>query len=177
LGSAKTQFPYSQDAARAILKAVCRRSDRHTPYASCDKRFSSRPHSPQERRAGRFLALCGSAALAKALACVGIYGVMACLVSRRNREIGVRLALGARPGSIFRSILGHGPASTVTGEVVGIGGALGTIQLMRRIHYGVSPISPFTIARAAIPLTRRARGLQHSDPPGDESRPCGCLEA
>lgn len=95
----------------------------------------------------------GFAALALALACVGIYGVMAYMVTQRNHEIGVRMALGARPENILRLVLARGAMLTVAGVGVGIGAALIVTQLMRSLLYGVNPMDLITIAGAAILLT------------------------
>jgi ABC-type antimicrobial peptide transport system permease subunit len=95
----------------------------------------------------------GFAALALALACVGIYGVMAYLVTQRNHEIGLRMALGARPGSILRLVLARGALLTLTGAGMGIGAAMIVTRLMRSLLSGVTPMDPLTIAGAAILLT------------------------
>ncbi len=90
------------------------------------------------------LGLFGASALA--LAAVGIFGVMACVVSQRIREMGVRVALGATPGSILRLVVGRGLAMTLAGVVVGLVAAAGLTRLMSGLLFGVSAIDPWTFA-------------------------------
>ena len=92
------------------------------------------------------------AGLALVLACVGIYGVTAYLVAQRNHEIGIRMALGARPGTILRLVLARGALLTVTGVGAGVGAAVVVTRFMRSLLYGVTPTDPLTIASAAILL-------------------------
>jgi predicted permease len=106
-----------------------------------------------EPRWAQAMLLGGFAALALALACVGIYGVMAHFVTQSNHEIGVRMALGARPGSVLRLVLGRGAILAVAGVAAGMCGALAATQLMRGLLYGVGPTDPTTVAGAAVLLT------------------------
>jgi len=82
----------------------------------------------------------GLAALALTLACVGIYGVMAYLVTQRNREIGIRVALGAHRSDILSLILGRGAKLTLTGVSIGLVAALPITRLMGALLFGVSPM-------------------------------------
>jgi putative ABC transport system permease protein len=95
----------------------------------------------------------GFAALALIMACVGIYGVMAYLVTERKHEIGIRVALGARPPEILALILGRGTKLTLTGVSIGVMAALLLAHLMRSLLFGVSPIDPPTFAAVAVLLT------------------------
>jgi predicted permease len=92
------------------------------------------------------------AALALALACVGIYGVISYLVGQRTREIGVRMALGAQPGDVLRLIIGHGARMALIGVAIGIGAALGLTRLMANQLFGVSAHDPLTFAGVALLL-------------------------
>jgi ABC-type antimicrobial peptide transport system permease subunit len=81
------------------------------------------------------------AASALLLAMVGLYGVIALSVGQRRREIAVRVALGARPGDVFRLIVGEGFRIAVAGVAIGLGGALATSRLLSALLYGVSATS------------------------------------
>ncbi len=93
---------------------------------------------------------------ALSLAVVGVYAVLAHTVSQRGREIGIRIALGARLVDIGRIVLGPAVALTVTGAFIGIGGALGLRQVIASVLYGFSPTDPLTIASVAALLIATA---------------------
>jgi predicted permease len=80
------------------------------------------------------------------LAVLGIYGVISYLVSERTHEIGIRLALGARPQHILQIVIGQGLRLALTGAVVGLMGALIVGRLMIGLLYGVKPTDPLTFA-------------------------------
>lgn len=92
----------------------------------------------------------GFAALALALAAVGIYGVISYSVSRRTREIGIRLALGAQVGAVRALVLRQGLAPAVAGIVGGLGLALPLSGYLRSLLYGVAPVDGLTFI--AIPM-------------------------
>jgi predicted permease len=79
------------------------------------------------------------------LAGVGIYGVVAYSVARRTREMGIRVALGADPGSVGRMVIHASMRLVAGGVVVGIGGAILTSRLLQSFLYGVSPGDPVTL--------------------------------
>jgi predicted permease len=95
--------------------------------------------------------------LALVLAAVGVYGVMAYTVSQRTREIGIRMALGARGADIVRRVVGEGAVLAGAGVGLGILGALGAAQLMRSALYGVAAVDPF--AFLIIPVLLAAVAL------------------
>jgi putative ABC transport system permease protein len=102
----------------------------------------------------RFLAtLSGAfATLALLLAAIGIYGVMAYTVSQRTTEIGVRMALGATIGTVFRQIVGDGLRLAAIGMVVGVSLAIVAARGMATLLYGIEPTHPLTLALAAAVL-------------------------
>jgi len=92
------------------------------------------------------------AALAVALACVGIYGVISYLVGQRTQEIGIRMALGAQGGDILYLVLGEGTKMALLGAAVGIAASLGLTRMMARQLFGVSAHDPFTYVGVAMLL-------------------------
>jgi putative ABC transport system permease protein len=91
--------------------------------------------------------------LATALALLGIYGVMAYSVSQRTREIGIRMAIGARQVDVSRMVMQRGIALTAAGVVVGLAASLGLSRLIRSQLFGVEPSDPGTIASVLILMT------------------------
>jgi ABC-type antimicrobial peptide transport system permease subunit len=101
--------------------------------------------------AGVLLGMFG--ALALALAVVGLYGVIAYSVSQRAREIGVRMALGARSRDVFRLVFSQGLRLTTIGLGVGFAGALVVSRVLSSVLYGVSPMDPISFGAVAVLLT------------------------
>jgi putative ABC transport system permease protein len=85
-------------------------------------------------------------AIATTLALIGIYGVLAFVVSQRTREIGIRMAIGARQRDMSAIVLRRSLAVTAIGVVVGVGASLGSSALVRSQLFGVEPSDPVTIA-------------------------------
>jgi predicted permease len=83
------------------------------------------------------------------IATVGIYGVISFAVARRTKEIGIRMALGARRGQVLGAVLKQGLSLTLTGSVLGLGLAAGVARMAASLLYGVSPTDPLTFA--AVP--------------------------
>ncbi len=92
------------------------------------------------------------ALLALAIAATGIGGVMALAVGQRRHEIGVRMAIGARPGEILRMILGQGLALALAGVALGLFGALWLTRLLQQLLFEVTPTDPLTYAGVAVVL-------------------------
>jgi ABC-type antimicrobial peptide transport system permease subunit len=91
--------------------------------------------------------------LALVLACIGIYGVLAYAVSHRLREMGVRLALGATPGTIIGQVLGGGLRLTALGVIIGVSAALALTRYLEALLYTVRPTDPAVFAFAIATLT------------------------
>ena len=89
------------------------------------------------------------AALALVLALAGVYGVLAYSVAGRTQEIGVRMALGAEPGSVLRSVVAHGMRPVLAGSAVGLAVAFGLSSLMSSMLFEVQPHDPVTYAGVA----------------------------
>ena len=94
----------------------------------------------------------GFGVLALALACVGIYGIMAYSVTQRTNEIGIRLALGAQPAQVRSMILRESTWLTVIGIVAGVASALWLTRLVKSMLYGVTPNDPVTLAAGVVLL-------------------------
>ena len=92
------------------------------------------------------------AALALALACVGIYGVTSYLVGQRTNEIGIRMALGAQRSDILHMVLGEGTKMALIGAAVGVAASLGLSRLMAKQLFGVTAYDPFTYVSVALLL-------------------------
>lgn len=101
------------------------------------------------------LAVFGGVALL--LASIGLYGVMSFAVARRTRELGIRVALGAQPGDVFRLVLLQGMTLVIAGLVLGIGVALAVTRLLASFLYGVSTMDALTFT--AIPALLTAVAL------------------
>ena len=89
------------------------------------------------------------AALSLILAAVGLYGVMSYAVSQRTREIGIRMALGARSGDAFKLIVGQGMALTAIGLTVGLAASFALTRVMVSLLFGVSATDSLTFAAMA----------------------------
>lgn len=109
------------------------------------------------------------AAVALGLSAFGIYASMAFTVGQRTREIGVRMALGAAPGTILRAVLARAALLAALGLTAGLVGALALTRLLRGVLYGVAPADPLVLgalvlflptvvlAAAFLPALRAAR--------------------
>jgi ABC-type antimicrobial peptide transport system permease subunit len=92
-------------------------------------------------------------ALALALAAVGLYGVVAYVVRQREREIGVRLALGAPPARVLTLMLGQGMKPVVVGLALGLGAAAVGGRVLGALLYEVSAVDPLTFAAVPVLFT------------------------
>ncbi len=141
--------------ARASLRAVAGRVyavDRDQPafgVRTMEERLAD-SLSPQ-----RFhLVLTGTFALiAMVLAALGVYGVMSYLVTRRTREIGIRMAMGARPEQVIRLVVGESMALASLAVLGGLGGAWALTRYLNKMLYGVTALDATTFAMMPVALT------------------------
>jgi putative ABC transport system permease protein len=142
-GDPAALVPLVRQAARDIDGAVVFRR-----ALTMDELLRARTAAP------RFLAVLlgcfGAAALL--LAALGVYGVLAYSVSQRTREIGVRVALGARQRSVLGMVIRQGMAPAAAGIAVGLAGAAALSGLLRGLLYGVSATDPLAYAAVALVL-------------------------
>jgi predicted permease len=144
------QSPAIISAARGILRQM----DSNLPprFRTVNEIVSS---SIADRRFNLLL-LGAFAATALLLALMGIYGVTAYSVAQRTQEIGVRMALGAQPGNIFRMIMLEGLLLASFGVGIGLAGAFWLTRLIGSMLYGIPPHDPVTFAAAALLLALMA---------------------
>src|SRR5262245_1428560 len=107
--------------------------------------------------------------LALLLSAIGLYGLMSYAVTQRRREIGIRVALGARPDRVMRDVIGDGLSVALAGVGAGMLAALAAVQLVKSLLFGITPYDPVTlvaapasllvvaIAASALPAARAAR--------------------
>ncbi len=136
-----------EPALRRIVKAI----DSNLPIL--DIRTQNEQIAARMQRERIFAALTGAfGVLALVLASIGMYGLMAYAVSRRTNEIGIRMALGARPVLVLRMILGEASWLTAIGVVAGACAALVLGRLVASLLYGLKPWDPVTFAASAAVL-------------------------
>ena len=125
--------------------------DNNLPLFSIDTQTEKIERSLfQERLIARLSTFFGGLSLL--LACIGLYGLLSYEVTRRTREIGVRMALGARPADILRFIVRQGIALSAAGAVLGMFGALAATRYLASLLYGVRPDDPLTFVAVATLL-------------------------
>ena len=94
----------------------------------------------------------GFALLALVLACVGTYGIVSYSVTQRTREIGIRMALGARATDVLRMVLKNGMTLVVAGVAIGVGGALALTRFLATLLFGVTPTDTLTFVVVSLVL-------------------------
>ena len=92
------------------------------------------------------------ATIAIILAALGVYGVMSYLVTRRTREIGIRIAMGARPAQVERLIVGESVALVAVAVLMGLGAACGLTRYLKSMVYGVTTLDGATFATMSVLL-------------------------
>jgi len=95
-------------------------------------------------------------ALALLLASVGVYAMFAAMATAREREFGVRMALGSSRGAIARLVMRQGGVWMIAGLVIGAGGVIVVSRLVRGLLYGVAPFDPVALGLAVLLLLASA---------------------
>lgn len=151
---------HTPDAEQAFMETVRREIRNTAPGVPLFNVKTFRQHL--NGSAQLWIVRCGAAmfgifgALALVLAVVGLYGVKAYSVSRRTREIGIRMALGAEPGTVQRMILREGAKMTATGIALGLVLGLGVGQACAGLLYRVSALDPYAFTLAPLVLAAAA---------------------
>jgi hypothetical protein len=96
------------------------------------------------------------AGVALVMAAIGVFGVMSYAVNLRAREMGIRLALGARPSEVRRMVVADGMKQAIVGVVLGVAGAAWVTRTMSSMLFGVTPRDPATLALASVLLLATA---------------------
>lgn len=126
--------------------------ERNLPLGNPERMSERVANSLYAARMGAIL-LAVFGGLALLLASIGLYGVMSFAVSRRTREMGIRVALGARPGDVFRLVLRQGMTLVVAGLVLGLVAAVTVTRLLASFLYGVSTTDALTFTAIPVLLT------------------------
>jgi putative ABC transport system permease protein len=131
------------DAVAAPARQEVWALDRNLPVASTQT-LEKVVAASVVRTSFTMLALVVAAVIALFLGAIGLYGVISYLVTQRTNEIGIRMALGARPGEVRRMVVLQGVRLSALGLVVGFAGALGLTRLMQGMLFGTAPTDPLT---------------------------------
>jgi putative ABC transport system permease protein len=136
-------------ALTALIRAQVKSLDKDLPVANVRPMDA---YVADARRETRFIAmLCGClGAIALLLSCIGIYGVTSSMVTRRTKEIGLRMALGAQRSTVMTMILRGAMVPVIVGGALGVGLSLGLMPLLSSLLYGVHPIDPLVLVSVAI---------------------------
>lgn len=143
---------HDPESMAATIRAAIRGVDRRTPVYGVTTLTGRIDASQAERRFQTSLLLVFSV-VALVLAAIGIYGVVQYSVATRTREIGVRMAVGAQRGDIFRMVLGEGLTQSLVGLALGLVGALWLGRIGSSLLFDVSPADPVTYLGVSFLLT------------------------
>jgi ABC-type antimicrobial peptide transport system permease subunit len=139
-------------AMAGALRAAVRRVEKDAPVYGV---------APLEQQLGTYLTqrrfqtslLIGFSVVALLMAAVGIYGLIQYSIAMRTREIGLRMAIGAQAGDIFRMVIGEGLALSLAGLALGLLGAWWLGSAISSLLFGVTPSDPWTFAAVSVLLT------------------------
>jgi predicted permease len=143
----------AEEASLPALAAAVRRLDPSlavTDPATMPQVIDESPSAYLHHASAWLAGLFGGSALL--LSVVGLYGVIAYSTSQRTREIGVRMALGAARGSVYRLVLEEAGRLTILGVIAGLVSSVAGATLMRTLLFGIQPWDPFTLAAVALTL-------------------------
>ena len=144
--------PMDENSVAAVIRDAARQAGGEIALGNITSMESLRSDAIAAPSATTSL-LVAMAALAVSLGCIGVYGVLSFLVSRRTRDFGVRLALGARPRDVFWLVIKEAAILCFAGIALGIGGAVLVTRWLRSELHGVSPTDPATYIGVAITIT------------------------
>ncbi len=147
-------------ALAAAARAAVRQVDRDQPIVKVRTLDQVMADSVARRRFSLML-LGLFAALALALSAVGIYGVTSYSVAQRTRELGLRMALGARRGALLGLVLGEAGALAALGVALGVGAGFALTRVLSSLLYGVASTDPPTFAAVALGLPLIALGAAY----------------
>jgi predicted permease len=144
----------TEDDPKRIIGTIRRRAQEIDPAVTVTEARTLEDNLDRALLQQRFVATLGGffGVVALLLAAVGIYGVMAQSVTRRNREIGIRMALGAEPGNVLWMMLRESLAMLGIGAAIGLPAALALTRYTESLLFGVKPQDPVTIAGAVLLL-------------------------
>jgi predicted permease len=142
-------------AAASSARAAIREIDSALAVFGVEPLDDTMARSTSERRF-TMLVVSLFAAMALVLAAIGVHGVLSYSVAQRTREIGIRMALGARPARVLRLVAGEGIVLAIVGVALGLGGAWALTRLLANLLFGVRPGDPATFAAGATLLAATA---------------------
>jgi putative ABC transport system permease protein len=138
-------------AARRAIEAEVYAEDRNQPVFDV-KTMEERLADSLAAQRFHLLLIGIFAAIAMVLAAVGVYGVMSYVVTRRTREIGIRMAMGAQPRQVLRLVLGESLALAAAAVLAGLSGAWALTRYLHSMLYGVTALDNATCAVMAVAL-------------------------
>jgi len=141
----------SLTAVAGAIRAAAHAIDKNLPVTEVEA-FPAALHASLAWPRFRTLLLGGFGSLALLLAALGIYGVVSFSVSRRARELGVRITMGATPANVRRLVLRESATLALAGLAIGIPAALALTRLISALLYGTAPSDPLTFAAVALLL-------------------------